>query len=469
MWLHVVLGFTFCLYVNGANVRMLIDGTFHVSSTNNVHSTTYSDLTGNEQVKFNRLVSWITENGGFVDPRGVLATSNKSGYRGMFAVEDIPKDTILARIPRAVILKDTPEIVAFVERSGVGVNYVPGLLALASELVKGAESHWTPYLDMMPSIDGYLQFHPLAKIIALEDAEQRKTLTAPWAELVPGFANKLVGQAAGFDLYVQQTQAMNTKENMFDQKVFVRETIITANMIRQSRMWSEHGYLPIMDLFNHRNELYQVDLVEEDGAWLMVAKADIQAGDEIYDNYGIHDNQQLFGAWGFCDWTKTINYRRIPIDVHRADTAIGHAVDFMLKEQQKKVAGLFFLAHGGFTSAIHKLLRTSSLDARDLSVLMMKYPDDPTVMLDRQMVSLDNEAIVISKGIKLARILKADYPKTVEECKAIARESTDYVVTTLARICAEDLETLDGFEATVRKEWANVLEQKLSTAYEIMG
>jgi len=105
----------FCIFGNFASVSLIIEGSLAVPK-GVARPTTYSDLTGNEQVKFNRLVSWITENGGFVDPRGVLATSNKSGYRGMFAVEDIPKDTILARIPPGAILRDSEDMRNWVSR-----------------------------------------------------------------------------------------------------------------------------------------------------------------------------------------------------------------------------------------------------------------------------------------------------------------------------------------------------------------
>jgi len=450
----------FCICGNFLSAALIIEGSLALPKVVG-RPTTFLYLAGDEQLKWNRLKSWITDNGGFVSETATLGISNESGYRGIFAVEDIPKDTVLARIPKAVILKDTPEIQEFATRAEAGSTYVPGLLALAREAVKGVESHWHPYIEMFPTMEDYIQFHPLAKIISLASAEQREDLVAPWNELLPRFSNKLLGQASAFDIYVNLTHTQNTKERMFDDSIFARETILLANMIRQSRMWAEYGYLPYMDLFNHRNENYGVDLKEDNGDWLMVVRHDIKAGEEIYDNYGVHDNQQLFGSWGFCDWNKIIRYKRIPIDVHRTESVLGHAVDFLLQKQHKTVGGLFFVADAGFTPAIHKLLRTSSLNARDLGILMQKYPEDPAQLLGEHMVSLDNEAVTIAKGVKLARIVKADYVKSVEEYRQIAREATDSVLSILAKICVEDLEVLASFESTAKQSWSSLLEQQI--------
>jgi len=423
-----------------------------------IRPPSFTALADEEQEKWNNLVSWITENGGFIDPRGVLATRSESGVRGMFATEDIAKDTIIAKIPNSVILKESNETREFVTRAEVGASYVSGLLTLASEIIKGTESHWKPYLALMPNMDAFVEFHPAIKMISLyDDLPQRETLAAEWDGLVPGFGKKLRAQAEGFDRFLERTQDRNAQEKVFDDRIWDRKVMEMSNTIRQSRMWADFGYLPYMDFFNHRNEHYQIDIRQEGEDQWMVANRDIKAGDELYDNYGIHDNQALFRAWGFCDWTKNIKYKRIPIDVQKSETIMGHAVDFMLQAQHKENAGVYYLAQTGFTSELHKLLRTSSLDARDLGALMLVNPAAPTEVLDQRPISLDNEAVTFSKAITLSKVLKNEFRKTIEECRVIAAESKDYLTSTLAKICVEDLEILDGFEATLRSTWANYI------------
>ena len=130
----------------------------------------------------------------------------------------------------------------------------------------------------------------------------------------------------------------------------------------------------------------------------------------------------------------------------------------MLLKQEEAAGGAFYITENGFGPNLHKLLRTSELELRDFYALMMKNENDPAELLDREAVSIENEAKTIAKGIELAKNSRKEYPKTLEEYKIIARDSKDHVISTLAKIAIEDIETLESFERNIRQQRNSLLE-----------
>ena len=444
-------------------MNIAADKASHIMSNNQAGYSTHAALANEEQEKWNNLVSWITENGGFVDPRGVLATANESGVRGMFATEDIAKDTVLARIPPAVRLQDGPDITNWVARGDLATT--AGLLSLAREHHKGTGSHFYPWLNIVPAFEDYLQFHPQAVLLAA-DAEGRGRRVAEWNAIIPGFGNTIFNRVQKFDKFIASCIKFNAKDELFqDHEVFSTRNMQFVDLTRQSRWWSSlREYVPYADMFNHNAANHHVELLQEGDDWLVVAVADLQAGEQIFHRYGVHDHEAMFAGWGFCEWNREIRFKRMTIDISGKDSVMGHAISYMVAKQEEelgKQGGSHYVRATGLSPSLWKLLRTSSLDYRDLSSLLAKRPEDPTGLLDKEPVSIDNELLAIGKGIQLSKQVRAKFLKSAEEYKEIAGNSKDYVIAMLARIAVEDIELLESFEKSLRKIWTDKLEKEL--------
>ena len=411
----------------------------------------YTRVLGGElDGKWNNLVSWITENGGFIDPRSILATGNKSGVRGMFATEDIAKDTVLARIPASTLLSDGQEITDWCH-STLDLTSVSGVLALARELHKGKDSHFRPWIQLMPSWKQYSQHHPLAILL---ESGNRDTLVEAWNDVGPSFGDKILEQANAFGAFVQACVGLNSRQKLFQDEVLAEDNMRLAIMAHLTRRWSAHGFTPFADMFNHRNENCTVDISndEDSGEWLIKTKVHVNAEEEMFHSYGVHDNVAMFSGWGFCDWNKKRKFKRILIDLQRGASTLGHAIDFLLNKISTEAEGRFYVTEGGFSPALRKLLRTSSLKLRDLNELMLMHPDNPTLHLDEDAVSMDNEWATLGKGLKLVKKVREQFTKPVEEYESLS-DSQDYVIATLAKIVVEDIKTLENFENSVRQNW----------------
>ena len=442
------------LILDSINAEVFFEATIDLPKQQS-YETSYSELPTTDVIKWKRLVDWVQANGGYIDRRAVLAKSNEYGFRGMFATEDIPRDTVVVRIPAGIVLKDDQETEGFLDRiQETNRSFVSGIYSFAREWEKGTASRYHPWMDFIPDFGEYSQFHPLAILFASDD---REMLAREWSQIIPSFATNLLGRLQVFESFVETCQAHNQQERLFPSHIFSTETMRQTELSRQSRMWGEHGYIPGADFFNHRYDAH-VGLKKDGEDMLFVVIKDIKAGDEISHSYGVNDHIASFSSWGFCEWNKRTKFKRIQVNIEKSGTILGQAIDFMLSQQNFDTQGAFYVTEDGFGPNLHRLLRTSQLVLRDFNDLMIKNEHDPAGLLDREVVSIENEARTIAKGIELAKESRKEYPKTLEEYKIIARDSKDYVVSMLAKIAVEDIETLESFERKIRQQWNNFLK-----------
>jgi len=446
--LHILFGIIFSLYVSGANMQILPDGTFF-------HRTTYSELTGTEHMKLMRLISWITDNGGFVSETATLGISNENGYRGVFAVKDIPKGTVLARIPPGTIIRDGQDVVDWVGQGSIDTTR--GILSLAREKQKGASSHFYPWLNILPTFEDYAlrDKHPKAVLLAATGNAQRALLVQQWNDMILDFGNKVYQRVEAFDAFVESCLEWNAKAPLFPTDIFSAEITRFVFMTRYARWWSNwQTYLPYVDMFNHSGSDNHVDLLKDGDDWIMVATADVKAGQELFHGYGVHDHQEMFAVWGFCEWTRKIKFKTVPpIVITKYETVIGRAISFLTAKQEEQTLGRYFFRSDGMSLPLWRMLRTLSLDARDLSLLLLKSPDDPAATLDREFVSLDNELSALGKAITLVKQSRAEFPKTKEEYRTIAADTDDHLLAMLAKIVLDEIKLLESLEKTIRKIW----------------
>jgi len=134
------------------------------------HSSTFDEektFRASETAKLQwlQLVRWLKRNGGEINPRIRLGVSAHE-KQGVFAMEDIPADTVLCRIPPHLrigrrVLTNTEIVTSLIWRENRLSQSLGGLygcpmdcfalaLFLCEQAKKGRKSPWWPYIESLP-------------------------------------------------------------------------------------------------------------------------------------------------------------------------------------------------------------------------------------------------------------------------------------------------------------------------------
>jgi len=272
--------------------------------------------------RYQKCLSWCADHGLKLDAR--IERKKVNGIYGMYATEDIPKDTVFVSFP---IDQSIPR--------GSDSDYPDGfsedlkiIYTAALELAKGEDSEHFGCIAMFETMEE-LQSH---SIYFFSDTELQ------WIQKL----NPIV-----FRMAMEQRQKIDGMKASLKKLApqLAEEFILQAILNFFSRVWGGHlGFLPILDLFNHSDRKGHI-LIKLDNDTRSGHKARISyaKGEQIYVSYSRKDvaffalNYDYFDPEG----PHFINYAQRAIQTVRNE----------LKQKTLEVAaqeygGQFFQANG---------------------------------------------------------------------------------------------------------------------------
>ncbi|KAJ5928610.1 hypothetical protein N7466_007566 [Penicillium verhagenii] len=288
------------------------------------------------------LLEWVCSNGGHLDDSVCIAQDAQRGVHVQVKADwptAVPKDTRVINAPLGVTMSyfnavdyssakwsfsshgvKLPQ--AFIDAVGLAETMTFFLMA---NFLRGEQSFWWPYLRTLPQ-PGQLT---TPMLFGEEDVDWLQGTGIPDATV-----QRYQDWDKQYDFSVDQLEQAGYE----GAEAFTWDLYLWAWTILTSRAFSakvlssavddlpEEGIsvlLPLIDLPNHR-PLAKVEwrAGEEDVG--MIILEDTSPGEEIANNYGPRNNEQLLMNYGFCITNNPTDYRIVKLGV-AADSPLGQA------------------------------------------------------------------------------------------------------------------------------------------------
>lgn len=207
-------------------------------------------------------------------PDWSLVISSKVEYRcehgisGMFALETIPKGDVLVRIPKNKVFSAGLTQPIYPEHFDSVTKYCH---AVAVELEKGERSQWFHYFSGLES------FESLSKASSLFFNETELVSLRQLSEL-------LYSRVLEFNEFVS---ARVQDLIQFDASISP-DTAKRVVLNSQCRMWSDSGFLPVFDLFNHSDKK-GLDRQADKTTYYIASGTTYKKGEQIFIRYSQKD------------------------------------------------------------------------------------------------------------------------------------------------------------------------------------
>ena len=224
------------------------------------------------------LARWVESEGGFV---GDVASETRDGVRGLYATKDVPKGTLLLRVPEACCIAADED-----PQWGLSLREL-ATARLVGSLSRGER---TAYTDALPADE------PL--LCEWTDAELLELQSPRLAEVARGMSPFLDESVARVLPYVQGTEADVRRA---ERSVRSRALVFDSGFNYQPSM----ALVPLIDLANHRtptaDDVEPVGIDAAAKAIALVAPRDLSSGDEVTICYRYEGNEKLLLDYGFAE------------------------------------------------------------------------------------------------------------------------------------------------------------------------
>lgn len=204
-------------------------------------------VAGDSSGEYASLVEWIVAGGGFVTSRQVMKTDS-DGVRGIFATEDLPESTLLARIPWTHLISDR--------------DMCQNIRNLRDEMEKGAESHYAPYLKTLENYEPHLPY--------------------AWE----GAALDLIKNLPPQD-WTRHSTWFRSECGNFDDPLTQRA--LEVYLPRSAGHGNGHIFCPVFDHYNHRNGDWHNTMLEVEWGehFEIYTSREVEEGEQLYNEYGM--------------------------------------------------------------------------------------------------------------------------------------------------------------------------------------
>ncbi|KAF2720174.1 SET domain-containing protein [Polychaeton citri CBS 116435] len=280
--------------------------------------------------QFDGLLQWLCENGGYLHPNVQVAADEDNGVHWR-ATANIQPDTTLSVVPHSLALSYLNALVDDAHpalksaKKKLCVENI-GFFYLMTQYLAREKSFWKPYLDTLPQPDtGFttpLWFDDPDDTAWLDGTDvyhsslgRRKVYERYWHEGVA-----LLSQA-GIDTEPYTWDLFRWAITIFTSRSFSSRAIAPQD----SKYWAAYKtnsdgrrqaflldmshspaedldfpvLFPMQDVPNHHHNAH-VDWVFDPGRFSINASDNVEAGGQIWNNYGAKGNDELLLGYGFC-------------------------------------------------------------------------------------------------------------------------------------------------------------------------
>ncbi|KAK5682673.1 hypothetical protein LTS10_005802 [Elasticomyces elasticus] len=280
--------------------------------------------------KAETLERWFREQGGYLNPAVNIAHSQEAGYRWQ-SNAPLAQGTRVTTVPHSFAFCYLNALVDeslpfFRDRRHEFPVENLGFFYLMAQYIHREESFWSAYLDTLPSPDSELTtplwFDDAEDLAWLEGTDVLHTMLARRKVYEQYYSNGINSlRSAGVDTAPYTWNLFRWSITMFTSRAFSSAVIrpqeskywTTYKMNSQGRRQTvlldmSHApaedlhfsvLFPLQDAGNHSNDAH-VDWAYDPGRFSVSVTDPVEAGAEVFNNYGPKGNDELLMGYGFC-------------------------------------------------------------------------------------------------------------------------------------------------------------------------
>ncbi|KAK3640108.1 hypothetical protein LTR56_012084 [Elasticomyces elasticus] len=276
------------------------------------------------------LEQWFRDHGGYINPAVHVAHSSEAGYRWQ-AKTSLVEGTRVTTVPHSLALSYlnalVDEAVPFFrdKRHEFPVENL-GFFYLMAQYIHREQSFWKTYIETLPSPDSELTtplwFDNAEDLVWLEGTDVLHTMLARRKVYEQYYSDGITSlHSAGVDTTPYTWNLFRWSITMFTSRAFSSAVIRP----QESKYWTTYKMnaqgrrqtvlldmssapaedlhfsvlFPVQDAGNHSNNAH-VDWAYDPGRFSVSVTDPVEAGAEVFNNYGPKGNDELLMGYGFC-------------------------------------------------------------------------------------------------------------------------------------------------------------------------
>jgi SET domain-containing protein 6 len=397
--------------------------------------------------------------------------------RALRAIQDIAEDEELFALPKALTLHaQTSNIAEHLGRPLPDSDlWLPLILTIIYELLRGETSTWAPYLNLLPNSFHTLMFWSEEELAELNGSEVvhkigRETAEGAWREtLIPVMLKHPGLFPCSSPSKEEQTKELITLAHRAGSLIMayafdiVREDIsppadeesAASSLVSDDEDDTTFkGMVPFADLLNADADRNNAKLFDEDGYLVMKSIAPIKAGEEIFNDYGPLPRSDLLRMYGYI----TPNYAQYDVVELLQTDFIATARNMKREITNDQSVGIRALDELGLLEDGYVIQRPPSAKA----TLVDAIPAELHMLLRALTCNLGNDAL--SNEMRIQKGIKENF--SIEEASLLAsactKRLTDYPTS-----IEEDTRLLEALHASTNTIESNPSPHRLKMAIEV--
>jgi len=272
--------------------------------------------------------------------KGLKIMQVNDSYRKIIATESIPRNKNLFTIGEKHMLLSSIANVWFNKHSPTNVVNEHARLALYMvRLLNLRDKEWTPYLDILPSS---FPGNPL-----FASPKELEVLRGSWTHSL--IHSKLYYYKKDYEMLLKIENLLSkelgsTTPVSYSDFLWARTIIQTRSFTVNVQGSSRTALIPMADMLNHRRPPMVEWFSDSDSRFIMRTLREIEAGEDVWNNYGNKEIFKFFINYGFVPeyrpesaLTAVVRIRINPSDMHKEMKARRIRSDGQIKSQRVQI------------------------------------------------------------------------------------------------------------------------------------
>lgn len=234
----------------------------------------------------------------------------------LVATQDLSEDEELFSIPRASILtNETTDLPANL-RKELDHPWLSLILVMVHEYLKGTESSWYPYFNLLPETFDSLMFWSDEELLSLKGSavvdkigkeSADSTFTEQLIPLIAQHANIFQTAGRSNDELLSLCHRMGSTIMAYAFDLEKPETSHSPNHQQDDEEWEEEesatslpkGMIPLADMLNANADHNNAKLFYQDDKVVMKTLHPVRAGEELFNDFGPLPRSDLLRRYGY--------------------------------------------------------------------------------------------------------------------------------------------------------------------------
>lgn len=329
-------------------------------------------------LKFDNLMSWVRNAGGYVDSSLFLDVSNESN-RSLKVKNPQRPGAVLIRVPDCCLIG--------------GKDIYETCMNLLLEMNKGRESFFHPYLDMLPGPE-QLTHLPIYTFTRSD---------------LPKIQKCSVHFAQQLNAYFNEIETFHTehllKSDLIPLEYKKYHYALYALALYHSRAWNQRGFIPLIDLSQHENNMALSNSINfADEMSIYINQKYLKRGEELAWFYNLNSNLGLYANYGIPSISPNLIPSAVSFDGDKETELVKYQKEcFKLNgvNIDKKELKFVYTETGLHPEAL-MVGRILQLSERDLGYLKLQNDGrlEPLKINEQKVISMRNEFAMVKLFLK---------------------------------------------------------------------